>query len=389
MVEGGAGVGYTQIMAYPQTISTKRETGFVFHELYLWHSTGIAAAEAPASLTVEPDLHIEDAPAKRRFRNLLEVAGLLEVLHQIKPHYASEDDLALVHDREYIKRVKELSDMGGGRVGNDTPFGRGGYEIACLAAGGASAALTAVCKGDVRNAYALIRPPGHHATAKTGMGFCIFNSPAVAIRAAQKNLGVGRVAHLDWDVHHGNGTQDIFYDDNTVLTISLHQDGKFPRDTGKVDEGGSGDGKGYNINIPLPPGSGDGAYLTAIEEVALPAMESFRPDAVTVSCGFDAGAMDPLGRMMCHSETFRAMTRMTREFATTHCDGRLALFHEGGYFAPFVPYCGLAVVEELCGAKTNIQDPFLGSTRILPGQDLQPHQQAVIDAAKENLSLLR
>lgn len=359
-----------------------RKTGFVFHELYLWHNTGTAACEVPAGLTVEPDAHIESAPAKRRFRNLLEVSGLLEKLLPVKPRYAEEKELARAHNREYIARIRKMSASGGGDAGGGTPFGGGGYEIARLAAGGAAAALAAVCEGKAENAYALVRPPGHHAAAGSGMGFCIFNNAAVAILCARADFGVGRVAHLDWDVHHGNGTQDIFYGDGETLTVSLHQDGNFPRGSGGVCETGEGAGKGCNVNIPLPPGSGHGAYLAAVEEVALPAMAAFRPEAVTVSCGFDAGAMDPLGRMMCHSETFRAMTRMTREFAEAFCGGRLAMFHEGGYFAPFVPYCGLAVTEELCGEKSAVDDPFLEDLRGLPGQELQPHQRSAIDAAK-------
>ncbi len=360
-----------------------RRTVFVFHELYLWHNTGSAACEVPSGLSVEPDAHIESPPAKRRFRNLLEVSGLLEQLVQVKPREASGEELCRVHDERYIARIKKLSASGGGNAGDDAPFGAGGYEIACLAAGGAIKALAAVCEGEADNAYALVRPPGHHAVANKGMGFCIFNNAAVAIRAVQKQ-GIKRIAHLDWDVHHGNGTQDIFYRDNSVLTISLHQDGNFPRDSGNAVETGEGEGAGCNINIPLPPGSGHGAYLAAMEQIAIPAMRAHNPDAITVSCGFDAGAMDPLGRMMCHSGTFRLMTKMTRALAEECCNGRLAMFHEGGYFAPFVPYGGLAVVEELSGIRTKIQDPFLEGLEDLPGQKLQPHQQAAINNAKKH-----
>ena len=364
-----------------------RRTAFVFHELYLWHNTGSAACEVPSGLTVEPDAHIESPPAKRRFRNLLEVSGLLEQLHAVKPRAASDDELRRAHDKAYIAQIKKMSDTGGGNAGDDTPFGAGAHEIARLAAGGAVEALSAVCAGDADNAYALVRPPGHHALANRGMGFCIFNNAAVAIRAAQA-AGIKRIAHVDWDVHHGNGTQDIFYNDNSVLTISLHQEGNFPPDSGNANETGEGKGKGCNVNIPLPPGSGHGAYIAAMEQLAIPAMRAHNPDAITVSCGFDAGAMDPLGRMMCHSETFRAMTKMTRTLAEECCNGRLAMFHEGGYFAPFVPYSGLAVVEELSGIRTKIQDPFLDGLKDLPGQELQPHQQVAINEAKKHAAVV-
>lgn len=362
---------------------TARRTAFVFHELYLWHNTGAAACEVPAGLMVEPDAHIESPPAKRRFRNLLEVSGLLDNLVQVKPRPASIKELCRVHDKQYINRIRRLSKSGGGNAGDDTPFGAGSYTIARLAAGGAICALAAVCRGEADNAYALVRPPGHHALANKGMGFCIFNNAAVAIRAAQES-GIKRIAHLDWDVHHGNGTQDIFYRDDSVLTISIHQDGNFPPESGNAKETGKGKGKGCNINIPLPPGSGHGAYLAAMEQIALPAMRAHKPDAITVSCGFDAGAMDPLGRMLCHSGTFRQMTRITRTLAEECCGGRLAMFHEGGYFAPFVPYSGLAVVEELSAMRTKIQDPFLPGLEDMPGQKLQPHQQAAINNAKNH-----
>ena len=356
-------------------------TGFIFHELYMWHTTGIAACEAPAGLSVEPDAHIESPPAKRRFRNLLEVSGLLDSLHSIKPRYAELDELARVHAREYIERIRQLSEAGGGNAGDDTPFGAGGYEIARLSAGGVLAGIESLCGGAIDNGYALVRPPGHHAMSDRGMGFCLFNNVAVAIRHAQTKLGVGKIANVDWDVHHGNGTEAMFYDDPSVLTISLHQDGCFPQATGAMHARGVGRGVGANINIPLPPGGGHGAYLLAFDEIVTPALRAFAPELITVSSGFDACILDPLGRMMCMPETYAAMTEKLLAVARDCAGGRVLMCHEGGYSPALAPYCGLAVMETLRGEKTAVRNPF-AEYAATPGQEVQPHQRAQIDAVR-------
>jgi acetoin utilization deacetylase AcuC-like enzyme len=197
------------------------------------------------------------------------------------------------------------------------------------------------------------------------------------------------VATVDWDVHHGNGTQQAFYEDPTVLTISIHQDRLFPTRSGGIDETGSGAGEGRNINIPMPAGSGVGAYLAAFERVIVPALRKFKPDLIVVPSGFDAGGTDPLGRMMVHSGGYRQMTRLLMEVAADICGGRLVLSHEGGYSATNVPYCGLAVMEQLSGIGTDIQDPWLPIMEEWGGQDLQPHQEAAIDRAALALNRLK
>jgi acetoin utilization deacetylase AcuC-like enzyme len=356
-------------------------TGWVFHELYLWHDTGSAATVFPAGLTIEPGEHAENPATKRRFRNLLEVSGLLDQLSVIKPIRASEADLNRFHTRDYIDEIKRLSAATGGDAGELTPFGPGGFEIACLSAGGTMAAINAVLGGQVKNAYALVRPPGHHAERDKGRGFCLFGNVAVAIMKARAEQGVGRVATVDWDVHHGNGTQQAFYEDPNVLTISLHQDRLFPVKGGGIDETGSGKGEGYNINIPLPPGSGVGAYIAAFERVVLPALRKFKPELIVVPSGFDAGGTDPLGRMMVHSGGYRHLTKLLMEVAEDVCGGRLVLSHEGGYSATNVPYCGLAVMEQLSAIRTAVDDPWLPIMEQWGQQDLQPHQEAAIDRA--------
>ena len=357
-------------------------TGWNFHELYLWHDTGHAASIFPAGLTIEPGEHAENASTKRRFRNLLEVSGLLDRLTPLPSVPIGDDDLALFHGRDYIARIKASSADRGGDASHLTPFGPGSYEIACLAVGGTTALLDAVASGRVTNGYALVRPPGHHAERQRGLGFCLFGNVPIAIQKARAARGLGKVAVVDWDVHHGNGTQQAFYDDPETLTISLHQDGLFPLGSGTIGERGEGAGQGFNINVPLPPGTGTGGYLAAFDRIVLPALRRFKPEMIVVCSGFDASALDPLGRMMLHSEAFRALTRRLMAAADDLCGGRLALSHEGGYSASYVPYCGLAVMEELSGIRTGIDDPFITNFSRYPGQELMPHQDAAIAAAE-------
>ena len=356
-------------------------TGWNFHELYLWHDTGSAATFFPAGLTIEPGEHAENAATKRRFRNLMEVSGLLEKLTFLPSAPIDEDDLALFHTRDYIARIKALSADRGGDASHLTPFGPGSFEIAKLGVGGTTALVDAVVTGRVRNGYALVRPPGHHAERDRGLGFCLFGNIPIAIMKARATHKLGRVAVVDWDVHHGNGTQAAFYADPDTLTISLHQDKLFPREGGTLAERGEGRGEGFNINCPLPPGCGTAAYVAAFERLVIPALQRFRPDLIVVASGFDASVMDPLGRMMVHSEGYRTLTGLLMQAADGLCQGRLALTHEGGYSASYVPYCGLAVMEALSGIRTPIDDPFLGNVSAYPGQELMPHQEAAIAAA--------
>jgi len=364
-------------------------TGFVFHERYLWHDTRAAAGFVPAGGFVEPDRHAENPDTKRRLRNLLAVAGLEPKLVPIAPRPATEDELLRFHTRAHVERVKKLSAENGGDAGVLTPFGPGSHEIALLSAGGVIAAVDAVLDGRVRNAYALVRPPGHHAEADQGMGFCLYGNVAIAAKHAREARGLARVAVVDWDVHHGNGTESAFYGDPSVLTISLHQDNYFPQGRGRLEDAGDGAGRGYNLNLPLPPGSGHGAYEAAFARVVVPALRRFRPELVFVASGFDGGAMDPLGRMLATSATYRSMTRSLLAAADELCGGRLVLAHEGGYSTAHVPFCGLAVMEELSGERTEVVDPFLEFFESIGGQALQPHQDALIRAAEAHVEAIR
>ena len=356
-------------------------TGLVFHELYLWHNTQNWAQIFPPGLDVQPGEHAENPETKRRLKNLLEVSGLTDKLVALKPRPATLAELLRVHTNEHIENIRSLSMAGYGNAGGLTPMGSGSFEIALLAAGGAITAVEAVLTGRVDNAYALIRPPGHHATRTSAMGFCLFANAAIAIAYAREVHGLKRIAVVDWDVHHGNGTQSLFFDQPDVLTISLHQDNCFPPASGALTERGSGAGFGSALNIPLPPGSGDGAYLAAFERVVRPALARFKPELIVVACGFDASGVDPLARQMVTSAGFRAMARHVLDAAAELCGGRLVLTHEGGYSPMHVPYCGLAVLEEMSGERTGIADPWLESMQAWAGQALQPHQSVAIDAA--------
>ena len=356
-------------------------TGYVWEELYGWHDTGTAAGLLSPGIDVQPYQHFESAETKVRLASLLEVSGLTKSLTRIPAVAATEEQVLRVHTKDYVERIKkESAQPKGGDCGDGTsPFGHGSFEIALLAVGGAIEATRAVVSGQVRNAYALIRPPGHHSRPTTGMGFCIFANAAIAIKFAQTELGVKRIATVDWDVHHGNGTQEIFYSDPNVLTISLHQDGLFPANSGHIADRGEGDGDGFAINVPLQPGSGNGAYVEAIQRVVVPALRKFKPELIVVPSGFDASAADPLGRMQVTPTGYRAMTQELMAIADEVCDGKIIMTHEGGYSPFYVPYCGLAVLETLSGVKTGIADSITPTWDELPGQDCQPEQSARID----------
>src|SRR5688572_16273045 len=205
----------------------------------------------------------------------------------------SLDVLAAVHPRSYIDSVREMSESGGGSFDADTPASPGSYDAALHSCGGAVALVEALVSGDARTGFSGLRPPGHHAEPTTAMGFCLFSNVAVAARHALDSLGLDRVFVLDWDVHHGNGTNAVFYDDPAVLFASLHQWPLYPG-TGRLGDVGTGDGEGFSLNLPVPSGSGDSTWLPLIEHVVVPAARSFDPDLILISAGFDALAADPL-----------------------------------------------------------------------------------------------
>lgn len=361
-------------------------TGFVWHERYAWHDTRAGSGSRSAGGLIEPETHAESPASKRRIRNLLEVTGVLDRLVRIEARPVDEELLLRVHDPGYVERIRTLSEEAGGEAGENAPFGRGSYEIARLAAGGCLAAVDGVLDGLVENAYALVRPPGHHATRDRGRGFCLVANVALAALHA-RSRGLERIAVVDYDVHHGNGTQDAFWTDPGVLTLSVHQDGWYPPDTGSVDEIGAGDGAGFNVNIPLPAGAGAGAYELAFSRVVVPALELYRPELVLVASGFDASIMDPLGRMLLHSAAFAELAGSLQEAAQRLCGGRIVFCHEGGYSTTYTPFCCLAVVERLAGLEP-VEDPFLGRFADPRHQRLKEHERLAVEAAEPLLAAL-
>lgn len=334
-------------------------TAFFTDERCFWHGGGNYSFTLPAGGLVQPGGGLPESPeTKRRLKNLLEVTGLLRELDVRTAPEATWEEMARVHPESYLSAFRAASDAGGGELGLRTPFGRGGFEIAALSAGLATAALRAVLTGEVRNAYSLSRPPGHHCLPDWPNGFCLLNNIGIAIRAMQAEGLARRIAVVDWDVHHGNGTEALFYEDPSVLTISLHQERNYPLDTGDAEDRGRGAGLGFNLNVPLPPGLGHTGYLHAFDRIVLPALHAFAPEAIVVACGYDASGVDPLGRMFCTAETFRQMTARIKTAAETLCQGRLVLVHEGGYSEVHVPFCGHAVIEELSGSPIRAPDPL-------------------------------
>lgn len=335
-------------------------TGFFWDETCFWHGGGNYAGMLPVGGLVQPlDGGLPESPeTKRRLKNLIEVTGLAGALAMRGGAPATRADLLRVHPASYLDDFKALSDAGGGELGRRTPFGPGGYEIAAQSAGLAKTALASVLTGDLANAYALSRPPGHHCLPDYPNGFCLLNNIGIAIEAARAAGLARRFAVLDWDVHHGNGTEAVFYDRADVLTVSVHQDRNYPMDTGAFPDRGTGAGTGYNLNIPLPPGTGHRGYLAAMERLALPAIRRFAPDVLIIACGFDAAANDPLGRMLATAETFRIMTRQVMDLAAEVCGGKLVMVHEGGYSETYVPFCGHAVLQEMSGSSITAPDPF-------------------------------
>ena len=338
-------------------------TAFFHDERCLWHSTaGLFSLFLPVGGWVQPPAGAglaESPETKRRIVSLLQVSKLAEVIEIVSAPSATDEELKRIHPASYLNEFKKLSDKDGGELGMVAPFGPGSYDIAKVSAGLTIAAIDEVIKGNYDNAYVMSRPPGHHCLPDQAMGFCLLANIAIGIEAAFAKHNIKRVAVLDWDVHHGNGTQACFYDRDDVLTISMHQEGCFPPGYSGADERGTGAGQGFNINVPLLPGGGHDAYLYAMEKIVKPEIDNFSPDLIVVACGFDANAVDPLARMLAHSGTFAALSNEVKLLADKHCGGRLVMVHEGGYAESCVPFCAHAVLEVLSGVKSDVDDPTL------------------------------
>lgn len=279
--------------------------------------------------------HPESPERLRAIVGHLEAAGLMPQLLPIPPLPPDEDRLAPwitnIHSYAYLKELRSKAPREG-RVAldPDTSISRGSLRAAYLAVGGALAAADAVVEGRVQHAFCAVRPPGHHAEQNHAMGFCLFNNVAVAARYLQKQHGLERIAIVDWDVHHGNGTQRAFYEDPSVFFFSTHQFPYYPG-TGRADERGAGRGEGYTLNVPLQAGKGDKEYLDIFNRVLRPALQNYRPEAIIISAGFDAHQDDPLAGMNLSTQGYAALTRVVKEIAGEHAQGRLLSCLEGGY----------------------------------------------------------
>lgn len=290
-------------------------TGLVYDTVYLNHDTGG---------------HPEKAARVSYTYDILKNAGVLDNLFLLKPRPASTEEVALVHHGEYIDSVREFSSRGGGSFGSDNSGSSGTFETALFAAGGTLTAIEAVLDKKVESVFALVRPPGHHATPGQAMGFCFFNNVAIGARYAIKRYGLKRVLVIDWDEHHGNGTEQIFYSDPSVLYFSVHRDWSFPA-SGFADRTGQGSGEGYNINVPLPRRSGDADYEYVFRQILLPVANAYRPELVLISAGMDPHVKDPIGQMNMSSSGFLKLTEIACEIACTCCNGALVAVLEGGY----------------------------------------------------------
>jgi acetoin utilization deacetylase AcuC-like enzyme len=275
--------------------------------------------------------HPEQSARYSAVMDELESSGLRDVLTDIGPRPATEDEIALVHTRSYISLVKDEVGRRHEQLSTgDTVISEYSLDAAMMAAGCALSAVDNVFSGRVNNAFCVVRPPGHHASADRGMGFCFFNNAAVAARYAQHKYGAERVAIVDWDVHHGNGTQDIFYEDGSVLFFSTHQSPWYPW-TGAARETGEGPGEGLTLNYPFNAGAGREQILGAFEHGLLPRLAQFRPDLLLISAGFDSRIDDPLGEFTLSDTDFSDLTLLMLEAADKFADGRLVSTLEGGY----------------------------------------------------------
>jgi acetoin utilization deacetylase AcuC-like enzyme len=292
-------------------------TGWVYDAAYLDHDAGAGHPESPERL--------------RAIVAHLETVGLMDKLTPIRPTPAALEWVTTIHSPEYVASVERACREGRTLLdAGDTGICPKSYDVALLAVGGVLGAVDAVTAGSVRNAFCAVRPPGHHALKDQAMGFCLFDNVAIGARYVQRKYGLQKVLIVDWDVHHGNGTQAAFYDDPTVLYFSVHRSPFYPG-SGAETETGSGSGEGYTVNVPLPAGSGDAEYVKAFEEVLKPKALSFRPDFVFISAGFDAHDGDPLGGMKVTTNGYASLTRIVTGIADHCCEGRVVSVLEGGY----------------------------------------------------------
>lgn len=315
-----------------------RRTAVYRDDLFLEHEPGFGHVESPQRLKVIYEELDKDETGQ----------------HLVYPQFdpASLETIGLNHTPRHVKRVAETKGRSHDYLDADTQTSSRSFDAACLAVGALTDGMRRIADREIDNAFCLVRPPGHHAERNRSMGFCLFNSVAVAAMWARKNLGMKRIFIMDWDLHHGNGTQHSFYDTDSVFYCSTHQYPYYPG-TGSVMETGEGKGEGYTLNIPLPGGQGDLDYALIFNDLILPVARLYDPQFVLVSCGFDIYGGDPLGTMRVSPAGFAAMTGFLQNLADEVCEGKLLISLEGGYNLTGMKDGALAVLTELCGEELN------------------------------------
>jgi acetoin utilization deacetylase AcuC-like enzyme len=341
----------------------KGGTGIVNDDKYLLHDTK-AHPECKERLTAMKE-------------NLVQL-GLWEECKLISPSLAAEEIVSIVHPMDYLNHIKEISLAGGGRLDPDTVVSSRSYEIALLAAGGTIAAVEQVVKGMLQNCFVMARPPGHHAETEKGMGFCLLNNVAIGARYAQQQLGLEKILIVDWDAHHGNGTEKIFYHDPSVLYFSTHQSPLYPG-TGFIKSSGEEKGIGYNVNVPVPRGTGDQAFNYIFSKLLVPIIEQYRPELIMISAGFDGYYLDPLAGLELTCTGFKQITNQLLEASEKVCQGRVVACLEGGYSLPDVgrPVAAMvaALMKKELPADFYVQDAMQNN--------FQPGQLVQVDGAVE------
>ncbi len=341
----------------------------------------IGLVYSPDYLKHDDPTHPENAGRLRAIRRVLEEAGAWDQLVQIEPRPIDYGLLTALHTPAYVDQVRRAAEAGARWLDLDTYMTPSSYQVALLAAGGVVEAVRAVLRGQVEAALALVRPPGHHARPMREMGFCLFNNVALAALYALKEEGLERVLVVDWDVHHGNGTQEAFYYDGRVMYFSTHQFPYYPG-TGSVQEVGAGNGAGCMVNVPLPAGSGDAVYRHVFDNVLLPAATRFRPQLVLVSAGYDPHWSDPLASMRLSVRGFAYLAAVVRQIVRECCPGRLALGLEGGYDPAALSHSVLATLRVWQGQEPEeVQDPLGPAPQERPVSD--PAVEAVVRLARQ------
>ncbi len=310
-----------------------KRTGIVRDERYIEHITD--------------DYHPENPNRLRSIYGMLQQSDMEGLFTEIPPRFATMEELEMVHLPSYIDLIASTADQPARRLDPDTVTSPKSYEAACLAVGGVLEAIEAVLQGSLDNAFALIRPPGHHAERNRAMGFCIFNNIAVGAKYTIKTHGLERILIIDWDVHHGNGTQNTFYEDPKVLYFSTHRYGFFYPGTGAPTEVGTGKGEGFTVNVPMSPGCGDAEYGNIFLHILRPIALSYNPQLILVSAGFDTYSRDPLGGMMMTERGYARLTNIIMDIAQTTCAGKIIFALEGGYDLDGLATSVKAVLREL------------------------------------------